>query len=239
MQKVIFTLKEEHIKLIGNLNFRVCAETEYGDPFIPEINRKRPFGNSGAVSDVLDILGYEPDEEGNYKEEDTSRAESLLIELPLALEAVVTNKTFTPGDYEMERCGAYSQYQLMRNYKALQGAVRETEEMLRNMDDGPQRIRMLRELCMNVSGDDPWEVIQYIELGKCASPFWDNALAIFRKHKAMSQQYLAKMDLCVRCIHNVAAFPTDFDCGYACTGVIETADEGRIVLSCDDYQERG
>lgn len=108
-EPVAFTLKEEHIKLIENLNFKVYAETEYNDRYIPEIDRKRPFGNSGATGDVLEILGRECDEESEFREEDIDEAETLLIELLLALEVVVKNQTFTPGDYEVERCGAYSQ----------------------------------------------------------------------------------------------------------------------------------
>ena len=92
-----FTLTEEHIRLAGNLNFRVCPDTEYDDPFIPGIDRKRPFGNSGAVDDVLDILGCERDEEGYCSAADVSHAEDLLIELPLALEVIVKNRTFEPG----------------------------------------------------------------------------------------------------------------------------------------------
>lgn len=40
------------------------------------------------------------------------------------------------------------------------------------------------------------------------------------------------------CVHNEASSPMDLDCEYACAGVSEIADEGRIVLSCSDYQER-
>lgn len=234
-RKVTFTLREEHIKLIGRLNYKVCADTEYDDPFIPGIDRKRPFGNSGAVYDVLQILGYEPDEEGRFREEDTSMAESLLVELPLALEVVVTNRTFQPGVYGVDRYGTYFQYKLMRNYKALKGALKEVKENLGGTGDNSERLQVLREICMNVYGDDPWEAIKYIEWGKGKDPFWDSTLEIFLKHKAMDR----KRDLCAGSAHNAAPSPMDLDCKCACTGVSEITDEGRIVLSCSDYQERG
>lgn len=183
--KITFTLKEEHIKLIERLNFKVYADTEYDDPFIPGIDRKRPFGNSGVVYDVMQILGYEPDEEGDYKEEDTNKAEDLLVELPLALKVVVTNRTFQPGVYEVDRHGTYFQYKLMRNYKALKGALKEAEETLGGAECAPGRLEHLRQICMDISGDDPWKAIQYIEWGKGKDPFWDSALEIFLKHKAM------------------------------------------------------
>lgn len=232
-EPVFFTLKEEHIKLIEKLNFKVCAETEYNDRYIPGIDRKRPFGNSGATGDVLEILGRECDEEGEFREEDIDEAETLLVELPLALKAVVKNKTFTPGDYEVERYGAYSQYQMMRNYKALHMALDEVEGTLCQTDANLQKFGQLQTMCINVFGDDPWEAIQYIGWGKGKDPFWDSALEIFLKHKAMNR----KRDLCAGCVHNAVPSSMDLDCEYACAGVSEIADEGCVVLSCSDYQE--
>lgn len=43
-------------------------------------------------------------------------------------------------------------------------------------------------------------------------------------------------DKCVSCIHNIGV--TVMDCEYACAGVEEIADEGRIVISCNDYKRR-
>lgn len=41
---------------------------------------------------------------------------------------------------------------------------------------------------------------------------------------------------CASCAYNIGA--DVMDCEYACTGVTETEDEGRIVVSCGDYKQR-
>lgn len=228
----IFTLKEEHIKLIENLNFKVCAETEYNDRYIPGIDRKRPFGNSGATGDVLEILGRECDEEGEFRKEDIDEAETLLIELPLALTVIVENKTFTPGDYEVERYGTYSQYQRMKNYKALNAALDEVEEALCRTEEDWERFTQLQEICMNVSGDNPWDVMRDIRWGEDLHAFWDGVIHIFEKHHAQARG----KDKCCSCRHN--SEPFGLDCEYACNGVTKIAQEGKIVLACDDYERQ-
>jgi hypothetical protein len=226
----IFTLKEELIKMIENLNFRVYAATEYDDRYIPGIDRKRPFGNSGVTGDVLEILGRECDEEGEFREEDIDEAENLLIELPLALTVVVENKTFTPGDYEVKRYVSYSRYQRMKNYKALHAALDEAEETLCQTEEDRKRFIQLQEICMNVSGDNPWDVMRNIRWGEGLHAFWDGAFRIFEKHHAQARGN----DKCCSCRHN--SEPFGLDCEYACTGVTKIAQEGRIVLACDDYE---
>ena len=39
---------------------------------------------------------------------------------------------------------------------------------------------------------------------------------------------------CRDCLHNLN--PDCLDCEYQCGGVSKITDEGRIVLSCDDYE---
>ena len=41
---------------------------------------------------------------------------------------------------------------------------------------------------------------------------------------------------CASCVHNTGTGVTD--CEYACAGITEVKDEGRIVVSCGDYQQR-
>lgn len=180
-----FELTEEHIKLIGQLNFEICVDTEYDDQYIPGINRKRPFGNSGATDSVLEILGCKCDEKGNFSEEEIEHAEILLIELPLAMEIVAKNRTFEPGIYEVDRCGVYHQYKRMCNYKALRGALEEVKRTYHAEDDD-NGFYQLQLFCMSVSGDDPWKVIKNIEWGVSVIPFWKNYLAVFEKHRDMA-----------------------------------------------------
>ena len=42
---------------------------------------------------------------------------------------------------------------------------------------------------------------------------------------------------CASCAHNAGV--DVMDCEYACAGVTEVEDEGRIVVSCGDYQQKG
>ncbi len=186
-EKPKFTLKEEHIRLIGRLNFKVYPDTEYNDPFIPEIDRKRPFGNSDALHDVLDILECERDEEGCCSAEDVDHAEDLLVELPLALEVIVQNRTFTPGTYEVEGYGTYSNYRMMRNYKVLKGVLSEIRETLRKTGKDRRRVEMLRTLCMNVMEDDPWRIIKDIKCQADADPECAKFREVLKKHRKLAQ----------------------------------------------------
>lgn len=184
----IFTLKEGHIKLIENLNFKVCAETEYGDRYIPGIDRKRPFGNDGAILDVLRILGYRYNEYDEFHEEDVNEAEELLIELPLALEVVVKNKTFTPGNYEVRPYGAYFEYRIMKNYKEVHTALDEIEWTLCQTKEDREKFAQLQMICMNNFEDDPWDVMQAVLGCKGRGVFWDGVIQIFEKHHAQARR---------------------------------------------------
>lgn len=42
---------------------------------------------------------------------------------------------------------------------------------------------------------------------------------------------------CASCVHNIGSGV--MDCEFACAGVTEVEDEGRIVVSCGDYKQRG
>ncbi len=49
-----FTLTPIHIKLIRRMNVRYDEDTEYG---APEIDPKRPYGNSDVEDDIREIVG--------------------------------------------------------------------------------------------------------------------------------------------------------------------------------------
>lgn len=46
----------------------------------------------------------------------------------------------------------------------------------------------------------------------------------------------AAKNKCTSCVHNIGV--DVMDCEYACAGVTEVKDEGRMVASCGDYQQR-
>src|ERR1043166_9600468 len=52
-----FEVKPEHIKLIRRMNVG-WNDREYG---APEIDPKRPYGNSDVENDILEILGWKTD----------------------------------------------------------------------------------------------------------------------------------------------------------------------------------
>lgn len=178
-----FELKAEHIKLISHLNFKVSVNTLYGDKYIPAIERKRPFGNSGATHSVMEILGWYSDEEtGEYRQEDEAKAEMLLIELPLAMEVVTQNLTFEPGTYEVGEYSAYFNYRHILNYHALRDVLKEIEETVVTTTDDAEQMENLHIVCMNVSGDNPWKVIEDLKWFS-STDFLEKAIPIFEKHK--------------------------------------------------------
>lgn len=93
-----FELKEEHLKLLRKMY--VDWQDGYGGA--PEINLKRPYGNSDVVYDVYEILHGR---EWNYEEED-EMSESLYEEMlqwhretQYALQIVLNTGKFETGVY--------------------------------------------------------------------------------------------------------------------------------------------
>lgn len=62
----IFELKEEHIKLLKKA-YVGWQDCEYG---APEIDPKRPYGNSYVSGDIADILNFDVEDELTDKQED-------------------------------------------------------------------------------------------------------------------------------------------------------------------------
>lgn len=147
-----FELKQEHIDLISELNFKGIVSSENGEiEYRPGIDYKRPFGNSGVTYDVLQRLGL-TDDEGNYTDADQKRAEQLIIELPVALEIVVKNKTFEPGVYEVGEFSSYFLYKGHRNLHFWQDAIGKFKETFCDT-------KHLVNLCMNHFDENPYKFL--------------------------------------------------------------------------------
>jgi hypothetical protein len=89
-------LKPEHIQLLKRMNvgWQVC---EYG---APEIDPKRPYGNSSVEADICEILGWTMEgDESCWSSEQRKRAEKLHQETMNALQIVLACMTFEPGIY--------------------------------------------------------------------------------------------------------------------------------------------
>lgn len=57
MSVIPFTLKSEHIALIKRLNLKISQDYTCDNWLIPNIDPKRPFGNSGYAGRHLQFYG--------------------------------------------------------------------------------------------------------------------------------------------------------------------------------------
>jgi len=106
MSIVLFTLKEQHIKLLKNMkwsrynNFTVSAEDFDIDP--------SPFGGDDLYDDMELILNGKPEnfdpfntfEKKIYTPEKINEFNELLSELPIALEIILSLNSFEIGEYK-------------------------------------------------------------------------------------------------------------------------------------------
>ena len=99
-----FELTEQHIKLLKkfNVGWRHC---EYG---APEINPKRPYGNSYVAGDIAQILGIEGEEtedgECALSAEQEKQLYRVHLETKNALEIVLQTGSYKPGIYKRRNC---------------------------------------------------------------------------------------------------------------------------------------
>lgn len=92
-----FTLTENHLKLLRRMNVG-WQDAEYG---APEIDPKRPYGNSDVELDIAEILGWEVDEDG-LSEFQSNSARELHEEMATALQVVLFTGKFKSGVYKRE-----------------------------------------------------------------------------------------------------------------------------------------
>lgn len=182
-----FELKQEHVSLIAKLSFETNVNTEYGDKYIPTINRKRPFGNSSVTLSVLEILGIERGDSGDFCPEKYDHAENLLIELPVALEIIVKYKTFQPGIYDVDKYGAYFNYERIQKYKALQEPLKEIEDTVVKTDYDMELMEELQNMCLNVHGSNPYNIINDLKWFH-ETEFLARAIAIFEKYQKKAEE---------------------------------------------------
>jgi hypothetical protein len=100
-----FHLQEHHIKLAR----RMCVGWQDCETGAPEINPKRPYGNSGVAQDVAEIIGEEwpdgdalsADDYDRQREEIADRMLALHSEMETALQIILGNAgaATVPGFY--------------------------------------------------------------------------------------------------------------------------------------------
>ncbi len=98
--KQYFTVTEQHIKLLSHLWIRwELTAYEHG---VPCVDSKRPYGNSGILGEIVDILdlpyNYEEDLDG-YSDEVESIIRKLHHETLICIQIVVRNASIKPGEY--------------------------------------------------------------------------------------------------------------------------------------------
>jgi hypothetical protein len=92
-----FLLCKEHIKLLQNMYWEY-SDCETG---APQVDCKRPYGNSYVPPDVADILGVElPEDDDQAYEDKVAEVMRFHYESNTALEIILQLKTFEPGLYE-------------------------------------------------------------------------------------------------------------------------------------------
>lgn len=98
-----FTLKPEHLLLIKNM-YVGWQNCEFG---APEIDPKRPYGNSDVEGDIAEILGLELFEdaggEKHLSEEQSKYINDLHRDTQTVLQIILRNCEIKCGEYETDK----------------------------------------------------------------------------------------------------------------------------------------
>ena len=98
MDDVQFVVDSNHLKLLK----RMCVSWNNDENGAPEIDCKRPYGNSNVVEDIAEILGWGYDDED---EEMYERAMEIHCEMEVVLQILLYNLSIQEGTYEKHAYG--------------------------------------------------------------------------------------------------------------------------------------
>ena len=94
-----FTLTSEHVALLRHLN-------TYNDAGDPQIDTKRPYGNSDHLSDICRIVGWtKAGDDGHapcWSSQQRAAARRLHGQMATALECVLRSGSFEPGEFRQD-----------------------------------------------------------------------------------------------------------------------------------------
>jgi hypothetical protein len=97
-----FTVTDEHLRLLRRA-YVTWTDAEFG---APEIDCKRPYGNSGVYSDIAEILDIPEDEWSDGELNPVPEAEwrflRLHVETAVVLQIALAAGEFRPGRYVRE-----------------------------------------------------------------------------------------------------------------------------------------
>lgn len=92
-----FVLTENHITLLR----RAYVGWQNCETGAPEIDPKRPYGNSSVAIDVLEILGIKPVcPDCGYSDAQEEEGMKIHMETETALQIILETGSFVPGRYE-------------------------------------------------------------------------------------------------------------------------------------------
>ena len=100
-KKKIFTMTKEHLKLFRRM-YVGWDDCEFG---APEIDPKRPYGNSSVLEDIHEILtgesiGCTDSKRDDLTDEESQHYSKLHQEMQGALQVALATGTFKTGEYE-------------------------------------------------------------------------------------------------------------------------------------------
>jgi hypothetical protein len=112
MRDETFELTEELLTLLSNSRVSDrLSESEWG---AAEVDPKRPYGNGDLVEDICNLLGMPFDDEDGPSGFDRNQALSLHAKTPIALQIVLSTRSFVPGTYR--RKPNYRDWELVSGY---------------------------------------------------------------------------------------------------------------------------
>lgn len=108
MALIKFTLTNDHLNLIKNLNWDLdLFIKEYDEPKLPKLVEGKPFGEAHIYEQMQLILDgprkiSDPNDTVSFYMDDKikSRYDKLILELPIALQIVLTTQSFSVGEYK-------------------------------------------------------------------------------------------------------------------------------------------
>lgn len=96
-----FTVTDDHLKLLSELEIDYDDVTEFG---APEVDPKRPYGNSDVYLDIAEAIGMtadrtDDDGDPDFSDRQLLELHRLHLEMATVLQILVRNRRIGPGRY--------------------------------------------------------------------------------------------------------------------------------------------
>lgn len=97
-----FTVTDDHLKLLRRA-YVSWDDCEFG---APEIDCKRPYGNSDVIGDLAEIFGIETDDEGDVPDDVRENLVRTHAETAVVLQIALATGEFRTGRYVCDKYSA-------------------------------------------------------------------------------------------------------------------------------------